>query len=895
MVGGRVLIGPQELGQEVEVGPDLVAAGRGLFVHPDDDPFRVDEFDDPGPLADDDVPGPDGHQALDPGADERGLGTEEGDGLPLHVRPHQGAVGVVVLQEGDESGRQGDELFRRDVDIVELVAGDELEVAPFPGADHVAREPAAVVDGGVGLGDVELLLLPGGEVEAMGLDDRQLAGLLVLELVDGLGHLVLLDDVADLAVAASGMNDLDVVDDPAVLDLPVGGLHEPVVVDPGETAERRDQPDVGPFRRLDRAEPPVVGGLDVADLEAGPLAAQAAGAEGRQPALVGDLGQAVDLVHELGELGAAEELLEGGDDRLGVEQVLGHGGRQVGSDGHLLFDGPLHPRQADAERVLDELADRTHPAVAQMVDVVDRPLPETQVEEILDDLHVIEGGQGLLFEGRFLAELDVELEPADPGEIIFLGIEEQAAEEVLRALGRVRLPGSQFPVDLTLGLGQVLAEVLLDGRADDQAGPVLFGEEDLERLPPPDEQVELDVVDLLVRPDLAFDTGQGIGPGELFLRQGDPGDARAGQGRQDLGTDLLPGRSQDFLAFGVHDIGRGRFPDQAFRHFHEQLAVLGDDPVDLVEELEDVLVRAEAQGPQENGGQELLLAVQADPEEVLRVVLELDPGSPVRDDLGDEEALVLGLPEEHPGRPLELADHDPFDPVEDEGPLFGHQGDVPEVDFLLLDVLEALGLGGDVLFPGHQLDLELEGDGEGVALLDALHGAVLDLEPDAVPAVLAERQLDLPHRGAVGTDLLLGELGVGREESVAGLAPGAGVLHALEPSALAFPGPDRKAEELQFGRLLEIGDGKDVLERRLEAGFLALLGQELHLEKIGIGLRLNVQKVGHGEDRLDLREVDPLPVRFFWFFEHAHSLRKSWSVVVSSIREEWSDNRFTCH
>ena len=205
---------------------------------------------------------------------------------------------------------------------------------------------------------------------------------------------VLLDDLVDLVVAVAGMDDLVVVDDPAVLDLPVGGLDEAVVVDPGVAAQGGDQADVRAFRRLHRADAPVVAGLDVADLEPGPLPAQAAGAQGAQAALVGDLGQAVDLVHELGQLGAAEELLEGGDDRLGVDEVLGHGRGQVRGDGHLLLDRPLHAGQADAEGVLDQLADLPDAAVAQVVDVVHGPLALAQLEEVLDDADVVAGAAG---------------------------------------------------------------------------------------------------------------------------------------------------------------------------------------------------------------------------------------------------------------------------------------------------------------------------------------------------------------------------------------------------------------------------------------------------------------------------------------------------------------------
>ena len=39
-------------------------------------------------------------------------------------------------------------------------------------------------------------------------------------------------------------------------------------------------------------------------------------------------------------------------------------------DRHALLDHPLHAQQADAELVLDQLADRLDAAVAQVVDVV---------------------------------------------------------------------------------------------------------------------------------------------------------------------------------------------------------------------------------------------------------------------------------------------------------------------------------------------------------------------------------------------------------------------------------------------------------------------------------------------------------------------------------------------
>src|SRR5439155_8928332 len=142
------------------------------------------------------------------------------------------------------------------------------------------------------------------------------------------------DDVLFLFVGGE-VHDLG--GDPAVLDDPVGRLDEAVVVDPGVGGQRALQADVRTLGRLDRAHTPVVGGVDVADLEPGPLAAQTAGAQRRQAAPVGETGQRVRLVHELGELAGAEELLDGGDHRPDVDERLGRDGLDV-LGGHALPD-----------------------------------------------------------------------------------------------------------------------------------------------------------------------------------------------------------------------------------------------------------------------------------------------------------------------------------------------------------------------------------------------------------------------------------------------------------------------------------------------------------------------------------------------------------------------------
>ena len=110
--------------------------------------------------------------------------------------------------------------------------------------------------------------------------------------------------------------------------------------------------------------------VDVANFEAGSLAVQAAGAQGREPPLVGQLGQGVGLVDDLRQLAAAEEVLDGRADALGVDQrprghVLGV------LEAHPLLHGAAELEEALAQLVGGQLVDGAQPAVAQVVDVVD--------------------------------------------------------------------------------------------------------------------------------------------------------------------------------------------------------------------------------------------------------------------------------------------------------------------------------------------------------------------------------------------------------------------------------------------------------------------------------------------------------------------------------------------
>ena len=274
--------------------------------------------------------------------------------------------------------------------------------------------------------------------------------------------------------------DLHVIDDEPVLDLAVRRLDEAELVDPRVRRQRRDQADVRAFRRLDRADAPVVGRVHVAHLEPGALTRQTARPERRETPLVRDLGERVGLVHELRQLRAAEELADRGHHRLGVDQVVRHGGGHFLVHRHLFLDRTLHPDQADAELVLEQLADRAHAPVAEVIDVVHVGRVAAQLQQVLDDLVEVLRVQHLLVERRLQLQLRVELQPADAREVVLLRVEEHALEQRARALQRRRIARTQAAVDLDqrflVGADRILAQRRREHRTDF----VLLGEEDVD-------------------------------------------------------------------------------------------------------------------------------------------------------------------------------------------------------------------------------------------------------------------------------------------------------------------------------------------------------------------------------------------------------------------------------
>src|SRR6202041_3255171 len=124
--------------------------------------------------------------------------------------------------------------------------------------------------------------------------------------------------------------------------LAIRRFEEAEIIDARKGGERGDQADVRAFGRFHRADAAVMGRMNVAYFKAGTVTGQPARPEGRKTALVGEFRQRIDLVHELRELAAAEEIPDDGGERLGIDELLrGHAFHALIEQGHAFLDEAL--------------------------------------------------------------------------------------------------------------------------------------------------------------------------------------------------------------------------------------------------------------------------------------------------------------------------------------------------------------------------------------------------------------------------------------------------------------------------------------------------------------------------------------------------------------------------
>ena len=551
--------------------------------------------------------------------------------MALHVRSHQRAVRVVVLQKRNQRRRNRNQLLGRNVDELDGLLPAELEFALLSRRDEFVGEASAFVEARVGLRD---------------------------DMTHLLGRRYVFDVIRNLLVD----------------NFPVGRLDEAVLVNLGERRQRIDESDVRTFGRLDRADAAVMGRMDVANLESGPLPRQASRTQCRQPPLVRDLRQRVRLVHELRQLRRAEEFADRRRGRFRVDQVLRH--HIVDLDrSHPLFDRFLHAQQAGAVLVLHEFANRPHPAVAEMVDVVHGALAVAQIDKRLDASDDVFPSERALLVVRFKLETHIHLDPANGGQIVAVGIVQGLLEKLLRSVFSRRFAGTQHAEDVHERGYPVVVLVHRHGVADVGADidsidvknrnvRDVLGKQEFQRF----------ISDLVAGfdPDLAGllvdHVNRDESPVDVLERNDNLlDDFVSGPFSGHPGCDLLAGLRDDLTCGGVDDIKRRLgAADPVREKFRDPGARVRILPVIPQLEVHRVVEGShdgfliETQCEKHRRDRKLPAAVDASVYDVLRVELEIDPRPSVGNDPAGVEELAgrmsfsAVMVEEHARRPVHL-------------------------------------------------------------------------------------------------------------------------------------------------------------------------------------------------------------------------------------------------
>src|SRR5439155_21468992 len=149
---------------------------------------------------------------------------QERNSLPLHVRSHERAIGIVVLEERNQ--RRGDryELLGSNIHVVNALGCNEWNVTTLPAEHQLVDESAVFIQASIRLGDYDILF-------------------------------------------TVRIEPLDFSRDLAVLDDAVRSLDEAQVVNLCVAGERGDESDVRTFRSLDRTHAAVLRVMNVTHLE----------------------------------------------------------------------------------------------------------------------------------------------------------------------------------------------------------------------------------------------------------------------------------------------------------------------------------------------------------------------------------------------------------------------------------------------------------------------------------------------------------------------------------------------------------------------------------------------------------------------------------------------------
>ena len=408
LVNAGVLVRAAEFLQLVNFNAHI---GAVAFLGTNHNTVGVNRVDDTVILGNHGRAGILGDGSFHAGTDQRGFRTQQGHALTLHVRTHQRTVRVVVFQERNQSGRNRNQLLRRNVNEVDLFRMGKFKLAGLAAGNQIVFEMAVFLDLGVRFRNFELAFLIGGKVN-------------------------------------------DFFGNHAVDNFAVRTLNKAVFVDAGISRQRVNQTDVRTFRRFNRTDTSVVGRMYVADFKTSTFAGQTAGPQSRQAAFVGNFRQRIILIHKLRQLRRAEELADNRSNRFGVDQILRFDIVQ-NFRAHSFANGSFHAQQAHAILVLHQFADRTDAAVTEMVNIVYFAFAVAQLDQTFDNAQNIVFAQRPISIRRVIkrdVQRNVHLYAADRRQVIALNVKEQTLKQLIGSFIGRRFTRAHNAIDVKQSL-----------------------------------------------------------------------------------------------------------------------------------------------------------------------------------------------------------------------------------------------------------------------------------------------------------------------------------------------------------------------------------------------------------------------------------------------------------
>src|SRR5258708_6072175 len=235
-------------------------------------------------------------------------------------------------------------------------------------------------------------------------------------------------------------------------------------------------------------------------------------------------------------------------------------------------------------------------------------------------------------------------------------------------------------------------------------------------------------------------------------------------------------------------------------------------------------------------------------EQVLLVVLKLDPGAAIRNDLGNVNRTAF---EEDARRAVQLRHDHALSSIDDESAVVGHQRNLTKEDFLFLDVANRFYVRIRIFVVDSQPDLYLEGHAIAHAALLTFLLIVFVLEANGLAAVRAKFRPDIIKGAAHVTECLAWPQRIDLDAGLATLTRRAQVFQSFQIAALALPIADLIFDKVERRSFAKVGDRKHRPKDRLKASALALFRQQIHLQKTVVGFPLNLDQIRNRHRRLN--------------------------------------------